>query len=153
MYLRTIKYGFCRYFAEDAAYSDYYASKAKWHEHTRAKGMKDDEAEMMLANLLVGNSIEIDRDKDRETQAMCMALKTPPAIADVVCASQPAEDGARVYQQQHAKQWGGTKFNTVQGYTQTDKVSFDTRTINHTLPDCSVGWYCAYAKSCSLHRH
>jgi hypothetical protein len=102
--------------------------------------MKDDEAEMMLANLLVGNSIEIDRDKDRETAVMCKALKTPPAIADVACASKlAAEDGARVYQQQHVgKEWGGTKFNTVQGYTQADKVSFPRLFGRMVLRACKI---------------
>jgi hypothetical protein len=42
------------YFADDSGYSHFYASKAKWHRHLRDKGCKDDEAEMMLANLLVG---------------------------------------------------------------------------------------------------
>jgi hypothetical protein len=54
------------YFAEEAAYSDLYASKAaQMPDGGRSKGMQPDESEFMLANILLGKEIEMDRDTSR----------------------------------------------------------------------------------------
>ena len=52
------------YLAEEAAYSHMYASKAaQMPDGGRSKGMQHDESEFMLANVLLGKEIEMDRDR------------------------------------------------------------------------------------------
>ena len=106
------------YFAEEAGYSDIYASKAKHMQPDvrDTKGLAMDESEFMLASLLVGSVVELDRDLDGAMQKACNALKTPPAVDG--CNTRPLADGepACTRPPQQAK---GRKYNTVRGYTQT----------------------------------
>jgi hypothetical protein len=102
--------------------------------------MKDDESEFMLADVLLGDVIEMDRDMDAsvspfeaggEMRSLCEWLNVPPSIAgcklredtdasDAIdrCAAPPAKsDQPSVW---HQVKTTGLRYNTVQFYTQTD---------------------------------
>lgn len=140
------------YFAEEAGYSDIYASKAKHMQPDvrDTKGLAMDESEFMLASLLVGSVVELDRDLDGAMQKACNALKTPPAVDG--CNTRPLADGepACTRPPQQAK---GRKYNTVRGYTQTDRRRTDgTWTKDSTCPRSKVWIVYENGRACELTR-
>ena len=112
------------YFAQEAGYSDIYASKGRFMQ-PGASDMADDESEMMLAELLLGDVIEMDRDNDTSMggriagiRKACNELKVPPKKQGT--ASRKGPDGVDVATAV-PQEAGGDRYNTVRGYTQTDK--------------------------------
>ena len=112
---------------EEAGYSNFYATKATYlPDDIRAeKGMQTDESEMMLASILIGNTIDMDRDSNAPMAAACRKLRTPPAIAS--CSPDKGEDDVDVCNTPPKQPAGidNFKYNTVRGYTQTDKKISD----------------------------
>lgn len=108
------------YFAEDPGYSHYYASPANQQQND----LKQDEREMMLASIIIGNTVEMDRDNEEMKARLGgrlnggttgSAIKAPPHRN----ASPPLyTDGS------------GVKYNTITGFTQTDQ--YDQRTNTWT---------------------
>ena len=104
------------YFAKEAGYSDIYASKGRKMQHS---GMEADESEMMLAELLLGDVIELDRDNDRAIPGIrrfCNDLKVPPHVDGTRSREGDGADIATAVPEVAA----GARYNTVRGYTQTD---------------------------------
>jgi hypothetical protein len=112
------------YFAEDAAYSqDFATKKCNAQDASEQNELQPDENQMFLATLILGNTVEMDRDDDqmkkrlgghlnatvdRKTNKVVelpCAIKAPPFVN-----SNPPlhEDGS------------GPKYNTVTGFTQGD---------------------------------
>jgi len=128
------------YFARDAGYSDFYATKAG--QIADRHDLQEGEKEMMLADLVLGNVIEMDRNvsgnaarTDPAMDACCRELTAPPAMNG--CKVKRAYDG--VDRCKGPPEHGGTKdqghkYNTVRGYTQTDRRMSDG-TWNKN-PDC-----------------
>ena len=120
------------YFADTALYSDDYSTKARQigNDEGESRGFQTDESEMMLAELLLGNEIEMDRDVHPELQApgtpdehgnrqgFTWNLKTPPIIS--ACKTQPSPYDGQDSLIAVPGQGSGKKYNTVRGYTQTD---------------------------------
>ena len=110
------------YFANEPGYSHIYASKGKEMPYS---GMAPDESEMMLAELLLGDVIEMDRDNDTSMggqiagiRKACNELKVPPNKSGTT--SRKGADGVDVATAV-PRATGGARYNTVRGYTQTDK--------------------------------
>ena len=106
----------------EAGYSDFYATKAATLQGGgQSKGMAPDECEFMLASVLIGNTVEMDRDRDINgpMSKACHDLKTPPSISS--CDQTPARDGVDQCTSPPgmATRLGELKYNTVRGYTQT----------------------------------
>ena len=118
------------YFAEDAGYSHFYASTA----NPQQNDLQEDEREMMLASIIIGNTVEMDRDNPRMRQRLGgrlnggsqgTSIKAPPFLNS---APPLYADGS------------GAKYNTVAGFTQTDvRRSDGTWTKNDGCPR-SKGW-------------
>jgi hypothetical protein len=134
-----------RYFARDAGYSDFYATQAG--QIPDRQDLAHGEKEMMLADVVLGRVIEMDRNitgnSARTYQAMedaCRQLKAPPAIAG--CTVLRAHDGTdRCVEPPEALP--GDKYNTVRGYTQTDIRQQDgTWTKNPSCPSSEVHIVC-----------
>ena len=125
------------YFAKEAGYSDIYASKGNKMQ-PGTTDMKPDESEMILAELLLGDVIELDRDKDTTMggqiegiRKYCHELKVPPHIngtryregdgADIATSvpRNPPPTPAELSDEE-ARHFRSDRFNTVRGYTQTD---------------------------------
>ena len=107
------------YFAKEAGYSDIYASKGRKMQ-PGTTDMLPDESEMMLAELILGDVIELDRDNDRAIPGIrkyCNDLKVPPHVSGT---RYREGDGADIATSV-PKITAGDRFNTVRGYTQTDK--------------------------------
>ena len=92
------------YFAKEAGYSHIYASKGSKMPYS---GMEPDESEMMLASLLTGKVVELDRDSDavRDSTSglsgqipgirnFCKKLKVPPFVGSPL--RMPSETGSGV---------------------------------------------------------
>ena len=127
------------YFADEAGYSTIYASAAAgMPDGGQSRGFQNDEKEMMLATLLLGDVIEMDRDTAALNKA-CSELKTPPAIAGCEGKSSPCRhDGMPTCTAPPTIQ-RGDKYNTVRGYTQTDQRAADgTWSKNPTCPRSKV---------------
>ena len=77
------------YFATKSSYSHHYAYKP-----TETETNNQDEREMFLAKLLVGNEIEMNRDESPEKASECSSLTVPPI-----------------------NPLTGLKYNTVKGWT------------------------------------
>lgn len=111
------------YFAAEAGYSAYYATKASslQPDIRDSKSMRKDECELLLATLLIGNTVEMDRDRDRAMCKACHELKTAPAVAgcQVVPAVSDGMDACIAPPVPGPP--GGLKYNTVTGFTQTDR--------------------------------
>ena len=108
------------YFAKEAGYSDIYASKGR-KMPPGTSTMSSDESEMMLAELLLGDVIEMDRDNERQIAGIrkaCNELKVPPNKSGTT--SRKGADGVDVATAV-PRATGGARYNTVRGYTQTDK--------------------------------
>ena len=112
------------YFAREAGYSDIYASKGR-KMPPGTSTMSSDESEMMLAELLLGDVIEMDRDNDTSMggqiagiRKACNELKVPPNKSGTT--SRKGADGVDVATAV-PRATGGPRYNTVRGYTQTDK--------------------------------
>ena len=113
------------YFVRESGYSHIYASKG----HKMPPGtstMLPDESEMMLASLLLGDVIEMDRDNDTSTggqiagiRKACNELRVPPNKSGTTSRKSPS-DGVDVATAV-PRATGGDRYNTVRGYTQTDK--------------------------------
>lgn len=104
----------------EAGYSDFYATKAATLQGGgQSKGMAPDECEFMLASVLIGNTVEMDRDIEGPMSKACHDLKTPPSISS--CDQTPARDGVDQCTSPPgmATRLGELKYNTVRGYTQT----------------------------------
>ena len=127
------------YFADEAGYSDLYASAAAgMPDGGESRGFQNDEKEMMLATLLLGNVIEMDRDQPPLLKA-CSKLKTPPAIAGCQDKTKPCPHDGVPTCTAPPTQAPGHKYNTVRGYTQTDKRHPDgTWTKNPACPRSKV---------------
>ena len=107
------------YFARDAGYSDFYATKAG--QIADRHDLQEGEKEMMLADLVLGNVIEMDRNvsgnaarTDPAMDACCRELTAPPAMNG--CKVKRAYDG--VDRCKGPPEHGGTKdqghkYNTV----------------------------------------
>ena len=107
------------YFARDAGYSDFYATKAG--QIADRHDLQEGEKEMMLADLVLGNVIEMDRNvsgnaarTDPAMDACCRELTAPPAMNG--CKVKRAYDG--VDRCRGPPEHGGTKdqghkYNTV----------------------------------------
>ena len=123
------------YFANEPGYSDVYASKGKKMPYS---GMAPDESEMMLAQLLLGDVIELDRDANRGMNDYCRKLKVPPAIG--AARSRKGPDGADVATAVPGNPPPGAtgKYNTVRGYTQTDKNVGGQWSKNENCPRSQV---------------
>jgi|EP01046_Picozoa_sp_COSAG06_P032411 hypothetical protein len=65
------------YFARSAGYSHFYATTP-----SDQNDLEEDECEFMLATLLIGDVIEMDRDIDALREP-CRTLVTPPQVAAV----------------------------------------------------------------------
>ena len=129
------------YFADEAGYSDIYASAAAgMPDKGESRGFRsDDEKEMMLATLLLGNVIEMDRDKNEDMRKACQGLKTPPAIAGCDGKTTPSSHDEIPTCTAPPTMAGGHKYNTVRGYTQTDQRHPDgTWTKNAACPRSKV---------------
>eukprot|EP01051_Picozoa_sp_SAG22_P012072 SAG22_NODE_1224_length_5119_cov_2.362550_2_plen_207_part_00 len=128
------------YFAREPGYSHIYAtSGGRGNSDGR---LQTDEREMMLAKLLVGTCIEMDRDSSNEMREACGNLVTPPHISGCT-AIEPSEhmffqsDGNASQNGRYATErttgdgilrcnappiaGTGMKYNTVRGFTQTDR--------------------------------
>jgi hypothetical protein len=121
------------YFAEDAAYSKYFASPAD----PQKNDLQPDERQMMLASVILGNTVEMDRDNPqmayrlggRKNSAYDSEGKLIPAInAPPFLDSKPP-----LY-----KGGSGAKYNTITGFTQLDLQQRDKygRTAWTKNPDC-----------------
>lgn len=110
------------YFAAEAGYSHIYATKAAnlQPDVRDSKGMNRDECEFLLATLLIGNTVEMDRDRDEALLDACHKLKTAPAVSgcQVVPAASDGIDACIA--PPGPGRTGGLKYNTVRGFTQTD---------------------------------
>ena len=113
------------YFAKESGYSDIYASKGR-KMPPGTSTMAPDESEMMLAELLLGDVIEMDRDNDTSMggqiagiRKACNELKVPPNKSGTQSRKSPS-DGVDVATAV-PRATGGDRYNTVRGYTQTDK--------------------------------
>jgi len=110
------------YFADKSEYSHFYAfspaSLGSWFSSggDRPKG-KDDEREMFLAKLLVGNSVLMDRDESPFKAAVCENLTVPP------------DDPKKKL-----------KYNTVTGYTCGSQV-WIVYENDRAYPDSLVRYY------------
>merc|ERR1711871_1244912 len=86
---------------------------------------------MMLAEVLLGKEIEMDRDRTG-LESVCRKLVAPPAISS--CQSKDeAHDGVDTCTAPPRGLNEGPKYNTVRGYTQTDLNTGRGWTKN---PDC-----------------
>ena len=120
------------YFAEDAAYSDGYASPA----NPEQNDLQPDERQMMLASLILGNTVEMDRD-DRQMayrlggrlnvrldpntkEPEVPAIKAPPFLDSEppYYYSDPVGTPAAKVLPPYTG-GGGAKYNTITGFTQT----------------------------------
>ena len=108
------------YFAEEAGYSHFYATKGASPPPGR-DDLPHDECEFMLASLLLGDVVEMDRDENEAIKGACRELTVPPAKS--ACRSKtlsPVGDGVDRLTAP-PQQGSGTKYNTLRGYTQTDR--------------------------------
>ena len=124
------------YFAAEAGYSHIYATKAAnlQPDVRDSKGMNRDECELLLATLLIGNTVEMDRDRDEALRDACHKLKTAPAVAG--CQVVPAaSDGIdECIAPPGPGPTGALKYNTVRGFTQTDiKLDVSVRDTAFTI--------------------
>ena len=104
------------YFAQDAGYSHIYASKAGTAPGPGLDPLASGEREMLQASLLLGNVVEMDRDsvlgmKKRlggrlNDGSKESKIKAPPFLNS----EPPLYEGGE-----------GAKYNTVAGWTQTDR--------------------------------
>ena len=135
------------YFANEPGYSHIYASKGKEMPYS---GMAPDESEMMLADLLLGDVIELDRDTDKDINAYCRKLKVPPAIAGT--RSRKGPDGTDVATAVPGDPPPGAtgKYNTVRGYTQTDKNVGGQWSKNENCPRSQVWIVYENGRACEL---
>ena len=119
------------YFAKEAGYSHIYASKGSKMPYS---GMEPDESEMMLASLLTGKVVELDRDSDTARDSTsglsgqipgirnyCKKLKVPPFVAGTRRTKGPDGVDVATAVPGNAPPGNLEKYNTVRGYTQTDK--------------------------------
>ena len=119
------------YFAQDAAYSHFYTSNGMvGHRNHVAdpdlEPLRPDEHEMLQASLLLGHVVVMDRDAGREIQAAARALKVPPFLNS----KPPLYEGG---------DGSEGKYDTVTGWTQTDKKLADgTWTKNPDSPRSKV---------------
>ena len=105
------------YFAEEPGYSDFYATQGSPDALPDTDELQPDESEFMLANVLMGDVVEMDRDISPDMRNCCNNLVAPP-FKDA-----PGVVPANGRDVAHCTQRPGhgtnpTKFNTVQGYTQ-----------------------------------
>ena len=117
--------------------------------------MQYDECEMMLASLLIGNTVEMDRDDSQDMERACRELRTPPTVDGCSAAGvAKTKDGVDKCLRTPAGD-GKYKYNTVRGYTQTDQRQPDgTWTKNDTCPRSQI-WIvyenrraCEYSSAC-----
>lgn len=134
----------------EPGYSDIYATRA-----SADNELHSDEKELLMATLVIGSCIELDRDCCKQKQgkqccvdmnAFCREIIAPPAKA--ACSSTVKKhpvDGVDVCTQvPHGAVNAGAKYNTVRGYTQTD-TKIETAGADATAkdqwmknPDCPV---------------
>ena len=108
------------YFAEEPGYSHFYATQPTdpaAAPTTQPNDLAPDERVFMLANVLMGEVVEMDRDSSQEMRAACNALVAPPFQNAPGVAPRA---GGQVARCTRDPQGAGLnpKFNTVQGYTQ-----------------------------------
>ncbi len=118
------------YFAEDAGYSHFYASPADPHQND----LQEDEREMMLASVITGNTVEMDRDNPQMMHRLGgrlnggeqgSAIKAPPFLNS----TPPLHvDGS------------GAKYNTITGFTQIDLRTPDGQWIKNQRCPRSRVW-------------
>jgi hypothetical protein len=120
------------YFAEDAAYSHYYATQAKPEQND----LQPDERQMMRVALILGNAVEMDRDDPGMKKRLGGRLNHPDApvikVPPFLNSKPPLFEGG-----------SGAKYNTVTGFTQTiihnrDKYGRTTVTPNPACPRSRV---------------
>ena len=146
------------YFAREAGYSDIYASKGR-KMPPGTTDMAPDESEMMLASLLLGDVIELDRDNDTTMgghipgiRKYCNDLKVPPHKSATPSRKKP-EDGVDVATAAPGIT-SGARYNTVRGYTQTDKPPAHAGgkwTKNETCPRSQVWIVYENGRACERH--
>mmetsp|Transcript_28279 Transcript_28279/g.41030 ORF Transcript_28279/g.41030 Transcript_28279/m.41030 type:complete len:836 (+) Transcript_28279:124-2631(+) len=108
------------YFADESVYSDKYSYKPPTSDMPLTAGRcegEEDEREMFLAKLLVGNMIFIDRDESPEKASECRKLTVPPTDAST-----------------------GLKYNTVRGETSGSQV-WIVYENGRAYPDYVVRYY------------
>jgi hypothetical protein len=131
------QFGLGIYFAECSYYSDSYATKAD-----SQRQLAPDEREFMLCSLLVGDCIEMDRDISAGMKAACRELRTPPYLNQTTRTERTPDDrtGFNVPRLVAPPDGGSRdKYNTVRGYTQTDKRAADgTWSKNEECPRSRV---------------
>ena len=141
------------YFAEEAKYSHFFATNAETlpPDVREAKRMQTDELELMMVTLLIGNTVEMDRDRNVAMADACKALKTAPAVEG--CEVEQAADGFDSCTHPPDSDATGFKYDTVTGFTQTDKKLDNGSWVKN--PDCprSRVWSKQSQRSLSIHMH
>jgi hypothetical protein len=111
------------YFAKDPGYSHIYASTCRTARGPRQEPIAPDECEMMMATLLLGTLVTMDRNKSDALDDVCRHLKVPPFVN----AKPPLFQGG-----------SGDRFDTVCGYTQAEIQTADGWIKKSACPNSKV---------------